>query len=571
LTRLLAAITVPPGRLWRHAGARRQYPVPVISGQEGMMGFLASLRNLLSDDRFIFNLVAAHGVVLLLVLTYLVLRRLLRRGGRQLAQLTNGHWLDPVSRQVTHHARALLFWCTLGAVLLSTLGGVAYHLIGRDIRRDLRVWWRHWTAEDGLQIGLTLAGLLTLGALTWVCVRLIRRLRPVLERRLKDGIGQHWKEEVLHGWVSLLERFVVFSISLIALWAGGQLIGLGNVVDKVIGFLLRVSAILVIARLLILACPAFSRLAMEIGSAHLNKRPFHYYWERVSRLLPLGERCFEAAVYVWAATLIVWELFFIPTIAERGHELVRCIGIFFGTRVAIELVQVLLNQSFGLYVEDRPVDPKARTLVPLLQSLCQYVLYFGSAILMLRTFGLDVTPILAGVGILGLAVGLGAQSLVTDVVSGFFILFENQYLVGDFVEIGGAAGTVEEVGIRVTEIRDSHGKLHIIPNGQIKNVVNYSKSYVNAVVDIVLPRGTDLEMVFAAMSETGRRLRQLHKEVLGDTEVQGLVDLKPSEMTVRAVTRVHPGSHLRMQNEYRRLLKLVLDNSPTSERASVAA
>src|SRR5205807_5871660 len=136
-----------------------------------------------------------------------------------------------------------------------------------------------------------------------------------------------------------------------------------------------------------------------------------------------------------------------------------------------------------LYREDDAADQKARTLVPLLSSISQYVFYFGSALAMLKELGLEsyVTPILAGAGILGLGVGLGAQSLVTDVVSGFFILFESQYLVGDFVEIGGAAGTVEAVGIRVTEIRDSYGKLHIIPNGQIKNVVNYSKSYVNAV------------------------------------------------------------------------------------------
>src|SRR5207249_3958992 len=125
--------------------------------------------------------------------------------------------------------------------------------------------------------------------------------------------------------------------------------------------------------------------------------------------------------------------------------------------------------------DERSQDQKGQTLVPLLQSICQYTLYFGSGVVMLGVLGLDTRPILAGAGILGLGVGLGAQSLVTDVVSGFFILFENQYLVGDFVEIGEAAGVVEAVGIRVTQVRDSHGKLHIIPNGQIKAVVNFSK------------------------------------------------------------------------------------------------
>src|SRR5207245_7842934 len=125
----------------------------------------------------------------------------------------------------------------------------------------------------------------------------------------------------------------------------------------------------------------------------------------------------------------------------------------------------LINEAFGMYDDERSLDQKGQTLVPLLQSICQYTLYFGSGVIMLGVLGVDTRPILAGAGILGLAGGLGAQSLVTDVVSGFFILFENQFLVGDYVKIGEAAGTVEEVGMRVTKIRDWHGKLHIIPNG----------------------------------------------------------------------------------------------------------
>src|SRR5262249_37274791 len=155
--------------------------------------------------------------------------------------------------------------------------------------------------------------------------------------------------------------------------------------------------------------------------------------------------------------------------------------------------------------------------------------------------------------------GLGAQNLVTDVVSGFFILFENQFLVGDYVKVGDAAGTVEEVGMRVTKIRDGQGKLHIIPNGQVKGVVSYSTGYVNAVVDYPVSAGAGVEAVFRAMRAAGEALRQARPEVLAETEILGIVDLKASEMTVRAVTRVQPGAHETIQNEYRRLLKRALD------------
>ena len=209
--------------------------------------------------------------------------------------------------------------------------------------------------------------------------------------------------------------------------------------------------------------------------------------------------------------------------------------------------------------------------MPLLQSVCQYVLYFGSGVLMLGVLGVNTPPILAGAGILGLGVGLGAQNLVTDVVSGFFILFEGQYLVGDFVQIGDADGTVESVGIRLTEIRDAHGKLHIIPNGQIKAVTNYSKDYVNAVVDLRVPTGSDLESIFRAMTEAGHGSTQKRHEVLADTEVHGLVELGTSEMTVRAVTRVQPGTHGIMQSEYRRLLKQVFDENEAAKQPVAAA
>jgi len=189
---------------------------------------------------------------------------------------------------------------------------------------------------------------------------------------------------------------------------------------------------------------------------------------------------------------------------------------------------------------------------------------------MLRVLQVDTTPILAGAGILGLGVGLGAQSLVTDVVSGFFILFETQYLVGDYVQIGDAAGIVEEVSMRVTKIRDGKGKLYIIPNGQIKGVVSYSKGYVNAVVDVKMPAGSDLEGLFRALREAGRRLKAAHKEVLAETAIHGLVEWGPSDMTIRAVTKVQPGTHGAMQSEYRRLLKEVFDEKQAPPRPLAA-
>src|SRR5262249_16222838 len=120
-------------------------------------------------------------------------------------------------------------------------------------------------------------------------------------------------------------------------------------------------------------------------------------------------------------------------------------------------------------------------------------------------------------------------------------------------------------------IRDEQGKVHIIPNGQIKGVISYSKGYVNAVVDLKVPSGSNVEEVFRAMAEAGRRLRQDHHEVIADTQIHGLIELNTSDMTIPAVTKVKPGTHGAMQNEYRRILKEVLDQSIAASRPALAA
>jgi len=234
-------------------------------------------------------------------------------------------------------------------------------------------------------------------------------------------------------------------------------------------------------------------------------------------------------------------------------------------------LHVFINEMFGTHKKEREEDQKGRTLVPLLQSLSKYAVYFGSVLMMLDVLQFNTTPILAGAGVVGLAVGLGAQNFVSDVVSGFFILFENQYLVGDFIQIGDAMGKVEEINIRTTHIRDESGKLVIIPNGQIKTVVNFSKGYANAVVDIKAPTSANLEQVMRDMAEAGKRLRDRRREVLADTVIKGLVDLTPSDMVIRAVTKVQPGMHLAMQQEYRRILKEVFDEGARAALKAIAA
>ncbi len=537
------------------------------------MEFLSRVGDALADHRASANLIAAYGIITLIVLTAVLLRHLVSQGTSGLTRWSNQlAWLEAMGEKAAQRMRALILWLSIIAVLLTIAAAIAYHYAGRDVRDDLTRWYAQLTLTELFDLGIRCAAGMAVLVLAWVALRMVRKTIPQLENQAKELFGPLGDDLVLSSGFLLVKYYLIAAIRLTALWLIFQLGRFSDFANPVYAFLLRVLTVLVIARLLALHSRVLSQAIEDLGNRHLGEGAFRRYWERLPRLFAFGERCFEAAVYVLAAWLCARGLGMFGDLANYyGPKLVECIGIFFATRVLIELVQVLLGELFGLYADEESVDQKKRTLAPLLYSLSQYVLYFGSALVMMRVLGHDTTPILAGTAILGLAVGLGAQSLVTDVVSGFFILFENQYLVGDYVQIGEAAGTVEAVGIRVTHVRDGQGKLYIIPNGQIKGVVSYSKGYVNAVVDLRVPSGSDLEGLFRAMAEAGRRLRQAHREVLADTHIHGLVDLTTTEMTVRAVTKVRPGAHVAMQNDYRRLLKQVLDQNATLTSRPVAA
>jgi moderate conductance mechanosensitive channel len=556
--------------------------------KEGAMDFTTWL----NDDRLLANLIGIHVVLAVVLIVSIVLRKLLKNGSEQVGRWTGLGWLDRFSKDAAQGIRSILFWSTVTLMVVSVVSMAVYHISGRHAHEDFKEWYGQLTSAHLTAFGIMLGKLVGLAVGVAIGFRLLRRLRILLEMYVHHHLPKHVHpeiapqpggnilsmtdaqqpgserrqhlEETIRRWFTLLERFANVLCVIGGLWLAGRVVGLTQT-DHWATLVLRILTYFMVARLLTLACRTMFHVFANIGNRHLDKGHFQRYWERIVRLFPLGERCFDAAVWIFAASQCAQALSFIAFIATFGTGIVQCIGIFFGTRVLIELFHVFLNEAFGMYSEETVEDQKGQTLVPLLESLSRYVLYFGCVLMMLRVFDVDTTPILAGAGVIGLALGLGAQSFVADVVAGFFILFENQFLVGDMIQIGDAVGRVEAINIRCTQIRDESGKLFIIPNGQIKTVVNFSKGYVNAVVDIKAPTTTNLEQVMRDMAEAGRRLRERRREVMGETVIKGLVDLTPSDMTIRAVTKVQPGAHLTVQQEYRKILKEVFD-----ERAGAA-
>jgi len=204
------------------------------------------------------------------------------------------------------------------------------------------------------------------------------------------------------------------------------------------------------------------------------------------------------------------------------------------------------------------------TIIPLFKSVLKYVTYFVGGILVLNLVGINPAPILAGAGIVGLAVGFGAQNLINDIVSGFFILFENYYLVGDYIKAGKeeervVEGEVEAIELRTTHIRHPDGQLQIIRNGEIGSIVNYSKQYAYAKVDVPVPPGLELEQVYQLINRVSEHLQRECLDALEATQIEGLESFDADNLVIRTMTRVKPGKHLHVQRLLRSKLKAAFD------------
>jgi small conductance mechanosensitive channel len=205
---------------------------------------------------------------------------------------------------------------------------------------------------------------------------------------------------------------------------------------------------------------------------------------------------------------------------------------------------------------------RVTTLTGLLLTLSLVAVWAVVTVICLEQVGLDVTPILAGAGIVGLAVGFGAQNLVRDVISGFFLVLENQVRVGDVAVVNGTGGLVEAITFRTIVLRDLAGVVHVIPNGAITTLANMTKGWSGYVVDVGVAYKEDTDRVVEVMREVGEDLRKdprLGASILEPIEVFGVDDFKASEVTIKARLKTMPMRQWDVGREYRRRLKKAFD------------
>jgi small conductance mechanosensitive channel len=206
-------------------------------------------------------------------------------------------------------------------------------------------------------------------------------------------------------------------------------------------------------------------------------------------------------------------------------------------------------------------EKRGHTLAQVVRSFGRVLIYSIAILLTLNIF-IDIGPLLAGAGVAGLAIAIGAQSLVKDVIAGFFFLMEDQFTVGDVVAIAGHTGTVERMTFRVVSVRDLDGVLHIVPNGQITTVSNKTRGWSRAVVDVGVSYGADIDAALEVFRDEAQRLEQdgeWGKVMDGSAEVMGVQGLGNDSVVIRTLLRTIPGRQWQVAREFRRRIKNRLD------------
>ncbi|MFJ7668998.1 mechanosensitive ion channel family protein [Lysinibacillus sp. NPDC097195] len=216
--------------------------------------------------------------------------------------------------------------------------------------------------------------------------------------------------------------------------------------------------------------------------------------------------------------------------------------ILIASFLAVRLGKKIIKKAFLIRMRSplNHSERRQRTIARLLQSVISYVVYFSAIIAILSVLHIKVAGLLAGAGIVGLAIGFGAQSLVKDVITGFFIIFEDQFGVGDYIKINAAEGTVVEIGLRTTKINGSTGEQFIIPNGSIGEVINYSINNSKIFIDLQMTTDADFEKAEVLVREYLGSLQESHKELVAVPTFLGVQNVKGKEVTIRIAAETLP-------------------------------
>ena len=261
---------------------------------------------------------------------------------------------------------------------------------------------------------------------------------------------------------------------------------------------------------------------------------------------------------------ISWEQILLTCFRILIILLLAWVGMFLLKKLLLRLEQRLLKQSKTAGEPPTESEKRVETLIRLIRQAAFIVLWVTVILIILREIGVDVGPILASAGIVGLAVGFGAQNLVRDFISGFFFILENQVRVGDVAIVNGTGGLVEGVNFRTIVLRDLGGIVHVFPNGSISTLSNLTNDWSAYVFDIGVAYKENTDQVIAVMKSVGDKMKQdetLGPLMLEEPEIFGVDKFDNSAVVIKGRIKTKPICQWQVGREYLRRIKLAFDEA----------
>jgi moderate conductance mechanosensitive channel len=261
-----------------------------------------------------------------------------------------------------------------------------------------------------------------------------------------------------------------------------------------------------------------------------------------------------------------WQNYFEVWIRDRAPKLVIILVLAF---IFVRLLGVITRKLIAISEKGRGTGAlraqQVRTLIGMIRGAGVFLIVFFAGMSVLKdAFNINIEPLLASAGIAGLAIGFGAQTLVRDVINGFFILVENQFQVGDTVKIGAVSGTVEDITIRRTSLRDGDGTLHIIPNGIIQIVSNMTRDWSQVALQVAVDYAEDSDRVLKLLKQVACEFYEdevFKPGIVAEPEVPGIDRVRGQEVDYLILVKVRPGKQDAVARELRRRIKAAMEHN----------
>ena len=245
-------------------------------------------------------------------------------------------------------------------------------------------------------------------------------------------------------------------------------------------------------------------------------------------------------------------------ILEKVGAIIGSVITIFLAFFITKIVKMIIRRAS---LKEGPMKKRMSTILKIISSIVRYTVSIVAILVVLALWGVNVMPALAGLGILGIIIGMGTQSLIKDFISGFFIVFEHHFDVGDIVEINGWKGEVIDIGLKSTKVRNWKQDIKIFANGSIENAINYTLSPSIAIIDFGIAYKEDIQKTIDVLREQLPKFRENFPEIIEEPNVLGVIELADSSVNLRVIIKTETEKQYAVERAFRQRIKEILDEN----------